>query len=111
MGKLYVNYEKLKLDSSLENNMRLIYILAAIEAELDFIFSIKKEHGFNQFRLYATAKGSKGEHDILLQATQWNNGRIDLSIQGLASIEDIKNFVDYANKDEHDIFMKYLKYF
>lgn len=111
MGNLYDTYNKLKLDRNLENNTRLIYTLVAIETNLDFIYSIKKEHEFNQFRLYARAKGSKGENNILLQATQWNNGRIDLSIQGLVMIEDISNFIDCGNKAEHDIFMKYLKCF
>lgn len=111
MGKLYDKYENLKLDCNLENNIRLIYMLTAIETNLHFIYSIKKGHEFNQFRLYARAKGSKGEHDILLQATQWENGKIDLSIQGLSIIEDISNFIDCGNKAEHDIFMEYLKYF
>ena len=107
MGKLYDTYEKLKL----ENNMKLIYTLAAIQTNLNFHYSVKKGDGFNQFCLNTRAKGSDGENSILLQATQWDNEKIDISIQVLAMIEKIKNHIDCGKKDEHDVFMEYLKYF
>ncbi|WP_315069367.1 hypothetical protein [uncultured Clostridium sp.] len=111
MGKLYDIYEKLKLDSNIENNMKLIYTLVAIETNLNIHYGIEKGHEFNQFWLNKRVKGSKGEDIILLQATQWNTGKVDLSIHGLNMIEEIKDFIDCNDKAEHDIFMKYLKYF
>jgi hypothetical protein len=108
MGKLYDVYEKLKLDDNSENNSRLIYTLAAIETKFDFKYSIERGNNFNQFWLYTRIKGSKGESSILLQATQYSDGKVELSIQGLSQIEDIENWINYTNSD---IFMEYLKYF
>jgi len=107
MGNLYNTYEKLKLHNNPDNNARLIYTLAAIETNFDFKYSIARGHSMNQVWLYALGKGSKGEEKILLQATQNNNGSVQLSIQGLSMIEDIENWIDYNS----DVFMEYLKCF
>lgn len=108
MGKLYDAYEKLKLDNNSENNSRLIYTLAAIGANYNFNYSIKRGNGFNQCWLRTSFKGSKGEGLILLQATQYNDGEVKLSIQGLNQFENIENWIGHENLD---IFMEYLKYF
>lgn len=111
MGKLYESYEKLKLDDNLVNNAQLIYTLAAIQTKFDYKYSIERGNDFNQFWLYTRIKDSKGEHNVLLQATQYDNGKVQLSIQGLSFIENVNNFIDYSNPNEHNIFMEYLKYF
>ncbi|MNP80728.1 hypothetical protein D3C76_1789000 [compost metagenome] len=61
----------------------------------------------NQVWLRTVVKGTYGKETILLQATQFENGDVKLSIHGLAMIEDLENFIDYSS----DIFMEYLKYF
>lgn len=111
MGKLYDEYKKLQLEGNKKNNAQLIYILAAQHSKYDFLYSIEKGHTFNQFWLKTRLKGTKGEDCILLQATQFEDGGIKLSIQGLYMIEDIKNFIDYWDLDEYSIFMKYLQCF
>lgn len=111
MGQLYEEYKKLQLEGNKKNNSQLIYMLAAQHSKYDFKYSIEKGHTFNQFWLNTRVKGTKGENSILLQATQEEDGTVRLSIQGLFMIEDIKNFIDYWDRDEYSIFMKYLEYF
>lgn len=112
MGSLYNKYQKLCLNNNIKNNAHLIYILASLEEFKGhdvLAYSIEKGSDMNQIWLYRDIN-NKGE--VLLQATQFIDGDIDLSIQGLNYINsNIKNHIDYFKKDENKIFMEFLKYF
>lgn len=110
MGKVYDSYEKLKIDGNVEQNAQLIYILTAIETGFKFQYSINRSNTMNQFWLHTRIKCSEGENTVMLQATQFQDGNIKLSIKGLWSIDNnIDNHIDYIS--DHNIFMDYLKYF
>lgn len=108
MGKVYDQYCKLALKNNTRNNANLIYNLVAIETDCDFKYSIEKGHTFNQF--WFRTKVEDGH--ALLQATQNEDGTVQLSIQGLSNVfAGVKNFIDYSSSEEHELFMEYLRYF
>lgn len=111
MGKLYDNFIKMRLENNMKNNAQLIYTLAAIETNCKFMYSLEREAEYNQVWLYSRDKSVEGA-SVLLQASQRGDGSVLLSIQGLGNkFSSIKNFIDYNDSEEHDMFMEYLKLF
>jgi len=111
MGKIYDNFLKIGLENNKNSDAQLIYTLVAIETDFHFRYTLKRGHSYNQFWLYSKDESVVGTA-ILLQASQEENGNVLLSIQGLYNkFPTVKNFIDYDNLDEHDIFMKYLQLF
>lgn len=104
MAEIYEGYKNKCVKDNVIFNKKLLFDLVS--------HSQKAEQAYNSITFsmnqYLISENIKG-HSILLQATEFNNGKVEISIQGLHPF-GIESFIDFSS-NEDSIFMNYLKFY